>query len=84
MQWLPVTKELSSKAPVEKLVGEVGDAMRFVQYVRNLAVHPGKHAYETSWLTIGQREYDIVHGVAQTVFDRLYELLGELEPGQAQ
>jgi len=49
--------------------------VRFVQYARNLAVHPGKHALDTPWLTLGKNEYTIVYGVTRKVIDHLYAAL---------
>jgi hypothetical protein len=77
MKWLPATRAtVPNEDAVDKLAGEVGDAVRFVQYARNLTVHPGKHALETPWLpALGQDEYTIVYGVTRLVFDHLYRVL---------
>lgn len=81
MHWLPATRtRVANEDPIDKLKGEVGDAVHFVQRVRNLAVHPGKHAYEASWLTIGQDEYELTYGIARTVSDHLAEALQKLSP----
>jgi hypothetical protein len=64
MEWLPVTGgALSVAEPIDKLAGEVGDAVRFIQEVRNLVVHLGKYLRGDYWPTIGRIEYDIVTGL---------------------
>jgi hypothetical protein len=61
---------------VDKLAGEVGDAVRFVQYARNLVAHPGKHVMGTPWLSVlGEDEYTIVYGVTRQVIDQLHASL---------
>jgi hypothetical protein len=74
MGWLPATRtSLPSEQAVEKLAGEVGDAVRFVQYARNLVAHPGKHVMDTPWLSaLGKGEYTIVYGVTRKVIDHLH------------
>ena len=82
MGWLPIDDELGPEdEPAAKLLGEVGDAIRFVQYMRNLAAHPGKYAYDTprlDGLGLGQEEYDVAYGVTRTVFDHLYAALEKI------
>jgi hypothetical protein len=77
LSWLPATRtSIPNEEAVEKLAGEVGDAVRFVQYARNLVAHPGKYALEAPWLAaLGQDEYTIVYGVARRVIDHLYAAL---------
>ncbi|MGH3225350.1 MAG: hypothetical protein ACRDPY_42820 [Streptosporangiaceae bacterium] len=77
MSWLPATRtSIPNEEAVEKLAGRVGDAVRFVQYARNLVVHPGKYALEAPWLAaLGQDEYTIVYGVTRSVIDHLYAAL---------
>jgi hypothetical protein len=80
MEWLPVTGGAPSVAePVDKLAGEVGDAVRFIQEVRNLVVHPGKYLRGDYWPIIGRIEYDVVNGIARTVLDHLYEEIEKLD-----
>ncbi len=82
MGWLPIDDELEpDDEPAARLLGEVGDAIRFVKYMRNLAAHPGKYAYDTpkvGGLGLGQEEYEVVYGVTRTVFDHLYAALPEI------
>lgn len=60
MRWLPVAASLDGDEPVDKLDGEIGDAVRFVQYARNLTVHPGRHVHDMPWLeSLGRDEYTI-------------------------
>jgi hypothetical protein len=61
LHWLPASRtSIPDDEPVEKLAGEVGDAVRFVQYARNLVVHPGKYVRETPWLSaLGENEYPL-------------------------
>jgi hypothetical protein len=60
----------------QKLAGEVGDAVRFVQYARNLVVHPGKSVRETPWLpALGETEFGVVYGITRVVLDQLYDVL---------
>ena len=80
MSWLPSTiGQLPNDRITETLAGEVGDAVRFVQYMRNIAGHPGKHVAEVPWLTIGKSESDLVLGIADAVFERLKAALNSLE-----
>lgn len=73
-QWLPASRaSIPEDEAVDKLAGEVGDAVRFVQYARNLVVHPGKYVLETLWLPkLDEREYRVVYGVTRAVIDHLY------------
>lgn len=75
--WLPATRvSIAADEAVDKLDGEVGDAVRFVQYARNLVAHPGKHVMETPWLpALGKDEYAIVYGVTRSVIDHLHAAL---------
>ncbi len=76
MGWLPTAGGgITAAEPVEKLSGEVGDAVRFIQEVRNLVAHPGKYVRGDYWPTIGRPEYDVVYGIARAVLDRLYTAL---------
>lgn len=74
MRWLPVTASLDGDEPVDMLDGEIGDAVRFVQYARNLTVHPGRHVHDMPWLeSLGRDEYTIAYGVARGVFTHLHK-----------
>ena len=77
LQWLPASRtSIPEDEPVQKLAGEVGDAVRFVQYARNLVVHPGKYVRETPWLSaLGESEYRVVYGITRAVIDQLYGVL---------
>jgi hypothetical protein len=79
MRWLPTAGgSIAAAEPVEKLAGEVGDAVRFIQEVRNLVVHPGKYVRGDYWPTIGRDEYEVVYGIARAVLDHSYAVIQEL------
>lgn len=79
MRCLPVAASLDGDEPVDKLGGETGDAVRLVQYARNLTVHPGRHVHDMPWLeSLGRDEYTIAYGVARGVFTHLHRALEEL------
>ena len=79
MRWLPVAVSLNGDEPVDKLGGEIGDAVRFVQYAQNLTVHTGAHVHDMPWLeSLGRDEYTIAYGVARGVFTHLHKALEEL------
>ena len=80
MKWLPVAAGVPASDPVGKLAGEVGDAVRFIQEVRNLVVHPGKAIRDEHRAAIGHDDYQVAYGVARAVFDHLYEAVEELGP----
>lgn len=82
MGWLPVAVGLRASDPVEKLAGEVGDAVRFIQEVRNLVVHPGKYIRGEHWPAIGRDEYQVVYGIARAVIDHLHEAVEELDDAE--
>lgn len=78
--WLPISEEVvPSSGPVEKLAGDVGDAVRFIQEVRNLVVHPGKYVRSEYWPTFGRDEYDVVYGVGRAVLDHLHDAVEQLD-----
>lgn len=81
MGWLPATRvRITADRAIDKLTGEIGDAVRFVQYARNLVVHPGKYVLDTPWLpTLGEDEYAIVYGVTRAVMDHLHADLANLD-----
>lgn len=81
MGWLPATRtSVPNDQAVDKLTGEMGDAVRFVQYARNLVVHPGKHVLETPWLAaLGEDEYVVVYGVSRKGLDHLHAALACLD-----
>ena len=80
MKWLPVAEGLRASDAIGKLAGEVGDAVRFIQEVRNLVAHPGKTIRDGPRTAIGRDEYQVAYGVARAVFDHLYEAIESLGP----
>ena len=72
MRWLPSTMDrVPNDRITEMLVGEVGDAVHFVRYLRNIATHPAKHVAEVPWLTITKHEAELALGIAAAVFEHL-------------
>jgi hypothetical protein len=79
LKWLPVAKgSVPSSRIAELLDGKTGDAIRFIQYLRNVTGHPGKHVTEVPWLTVGEDEWELVRGIASAVFEHLSEALEAL------
>jgi hypothetical protein len=74
LKWLPASRvTVRYDEAIEKLAAEVGDAVRFVQYARNLVVHPGRHVLETPRLfVLGEKAYRTVYGITRAVIDQLY------------
>lgn len=74
--WLPATMaSVPNQRITEVLEGESGDAIRFIQYLRNITAHPGKHVGEAPWLTVGKTEWELAQGIAGVVFGHLKEVL---------
>lgn len=81
LRWLPAKKgSVPGDRITEVLDGETGDAIRFIQYLRNVTGHPGKHVKEVPWLALGKDEWGLVQGIASVVFEHLNEALEAL-PG---
>lgn len=81
MEWLPsVMAQLPNDQITEALDGKVGDAVCFIQYMRNVTGHPGKRVGEVPWLEVGKVETDLMLGIADAVFEHLHKALEELEP----
>lgn len=79
LKCLPVAKgSVPNSRITELLDGEDGDAIRFIQYLRNVTGHPGKHVREVPWLTVGKTEWELVRGIASVVFEHLNEALEAL------
>lgn len=75
MGWLPsrLGEGTEGLDPFEH--GEVGDVVEFVQYVRNLAAHPGRHIRDTPKLPrLGEAAYANAYGVMRVAFDSLYQV----------
>jgi hypothetical protein len=82
-RWLPSTIEEPGATPDPSglLAGDVGDAMAFVQRLRNALAHPGRHIGDLSWLnvaddTVMKPTYELCEGIAGEVFDRLRQAIG--------
>jgi len=72
--WLPSVLDGSGDES-EALVGEVGDAIRFLVKLRNLAAHPMAHARDLPWLDFREPTmadwFPICLGIADEVFRHL-------------
>ena len=82
--WLPA---LGTGEPRDLNEGEVGDAIEFVRWLRNLAAHPGRHIREAAHADLGEVAYRNAYGVVTAVFDATYDVIQSLggqppEPGQ--
>ena len=72
MRWLPsVMDRVPDHEITEMLAGDVGDAVRFVKFMRNVAAHPAKHVAEVPWLTVSKLEAELMLGIAASVFGHL-------------
>jgi hypothetical protein len=72
--WLP--SQQTDRDSLASLGGDVGDAVRFLNDVRKMAVHPGAHAREQITPDFSDIEhmrptYEAFDGVAGAVFQRL-------------
>lgn len=72
--WLPVQSQ--DARSTDALAGNVGDAMRFLIEVRNMAVHPGAHVREQRLPDFTNVEhmqptYEVCEGIMAVVFEHL-------------
>lgn len=72
--WLP--SQQTDGDSLASLGGDVGDAVRFLNDVRKMAVHPGAHARERITPDFSDVEhmrptYEVFDGIAGAVFERL-------------
>ena len=68
--------------PAEALGGDIGDAVRSLKEVRNLAAHPGrviatKQLHFTDAVLM-ERLYPVLEGIASAVFEKLGEVINAL------
>lgn len=70
--WLPA---LGSGEPRDLDESEVGDAIEFVRWLRNLAAHPGRHIRDAQQVHLGEVAYRNVYGVMASVFDETYRVI---------
>jgi hypothetical protein len=68
--------------PVDAMSGGIGDAVRFLLEVRNLAAHPGRvitggqlPAHDFTDDLLMARVYPVLDGIAGAVFDRLNDVV---------
>jgi hypothetical protein len=69
----------------DSLNGEIGDALKFVQRLRNMIVHPGAYVREPLRPHTGNDEhmrqtYELMDGILSHLFDRLTTQMNTLTP----
>jgi hypothetical protein len=71
--------------PIEALGGEIGDAVRFLKEVRNLAAHPARLIAGGQLAEVDLADavsmahaYTVLEGIAGAVFDKLGEVVRAL------
>lgn len=74
--WLPA---LGSGEPRDLNESEVGDAIEFVRWLRDVAAHPGRHIREAPKIDLGEAAYRNAYGVLTAVFDQTYEVIQALD-----
>jgi hypothetical protein len=74
--WLPA---LGSGEPRDLNEAEVGDAVEFVRWLRDLAAHPGRHIREGRATYLGEVAYRNAYGVLAAVFDETYKVMQSLD-----
>jgi len=78
--WLPA---LGTGEPRDLNESEVGDAVEFVRWLRNVAAHPGRHIRDLAQVQLGEVAYRNAYGVVVAAFDETYNViqaLGQEEP----
>lgn len=74
--WLPA---LGDGQPRDLNESEVGDAVEFVRWLRDLAAHPGRHVREAPMINVGEAAYRNSYSVLRAVFDETYNVIRSLE-----
>jgi hypothetical protein len=74
--WLPA---LGSGEPRDLNESEVGDAVEFVRWLRNLAAHPGRHIRDAAQVHLGEVAYRNAYGVVAAAFNETYEVIQSLD-----
>lgn len=84
-QWLPSEFNQGQRRsdPVAALEGDVGDAVEFVQRMRNVLAHPGRHVADWSWLDVMDSEMmrpasETAHAILAVVLGHLYAVIDNL------
>jgi hypothetical protein len=76
--WLPSQRPGADF--IASLDGDVGDAVKFVNHLRNMAIHPGAYARESMRPDFDDVQhmrltYETFDGIMATVFERLSEVV---------
>jgi len=74
--WPPA---LGSGQPRDLSEAEVGDAVEFVRWLRDLAAHPGRHIREGRAIYLGEVAYRNAYRVLTAVFDVTYKVMQSLD-----
>src|SRR5258708_24171955 len=75
-RWLPA---LGSGEPRDLNESEVGVAVEFLRWLRNLAPHPGRHIRDATQDHLGEVAYRNAYGVVTAAFDETYEVIQSLD-----
>ena len=80
--WLPsrITESGMAPDPSGPLKGDIGDAVTFVQSIRNALAHPGRHVGDLPWLEVAddavmKPTYELCEGIAGEVYERLRQVI---------
>ena len=74
--WLPSVQPSARSEIFADLDGQAGDALRFVERLRNMIIHPGAYVRETLRPDIGNEQhlqltYQLIDGILAQVFEHL-------------
>ncbi|HVA73077.1 MAG TPA: hypothetical protein VNF71_00750 [Acidimicrobiales bacterium] len=86
-RWLPMAAmgPKDGNDLFESLDGEVGDAVKFVQAVRNMTAHPGRYVTEEVRPDFDNDEemritYEVIEGITRSAFERLHGVVESSAP----
>jgi hypothetical protein len=85
--WLPSALPAMQTDLFAPLTGDAGDAVRFLQRVRNMVAHPAACLREEAHPDFDDPEhmrptYDLLHGIADEIFQRLEEAITAVQSGR--
>jgi hypothetical protein len=75
-RWLPA---VGSGEPRDLNAAEVGDAVEFVRWIRDLAAHPGRHIREAATAELGEIAYQNAYGILRAAFDETHRVIQSLD-----